>query len=231
MGKDFIPKNWSAFADWSDNYNTQLQVLAAKYGVSAAKLTQNGKDNDWVKYWVQAKFNGKQQEKQLGDYVDDMANGELNDPQPAEPTWALPADPPPAVPPGVKKRYREIAAFIKAQKSIYTEADGQLLGIIPPDEAGLSPDTAQPELKLRTLPNYGIETDFRKYGLAALRVEARKKGGDWELAATLTSSPGMFNIIPTNAGEAEQVEIRAIFQEKNQNFGVYSPIYTVVIQP
>ena len=41
----------------------------------------------------------------------------------------------------------------------------------------------------------------------------------------------MFNIVPTNAGEAEQIEIRAIFIEKNQNFGNYSPIYTAIIQP
>ena len=42
---------------------------------------------------------------------------------------------------------------------------------------------------------------------------------------------GVFNIVPTNAGEAEQIEIRAVFIEKNQNFGIFSPIYTVVIQP
>ena len=40
MAKDFIPQSWSAFADWTANFNTQLQVLAAKYGVSAAKLAQ-----------------------------------------------------------------------------------------------------------------------------------------------------------------------------------------------
>lgn len=63
MSKDFIPKSWSAFADWTENFNSQLQVLAAKYGVSAAKVAQTGKDSDWVKYRVQAKVNAKAQEK------------------------------------------------------------------------------------------------------------------------------------------------------------------------
>ena len=93
-----------------------------------------------MKYWVPTKFSAKAQEKQLTDYTDGIANGNLGAPQPNEPTWALPADPPVAVPPGIKKRFREIAGEIKAQKSIYTHADGELLGIIPPDEAGLSPD-------------------------------------------------------------------------------------------
>ena len=231
MAKDFIPNTWSAFADWSDNFNTQLQVLAAKYGISAAKLAQTDKDNDWVKYWVQAKFNAKLQEKQLNDYVAGVANGELNAAQPAEPTWALPAGSPTAVATGVKRRYREIAAEIKAQKSIYTESDGELLGIIPPDEAGLSPETTAPELQIDSMPNFALEVEFRRFGLDALRVEFRHKGGNWQLAAVLTSSPGVFNIVPTNAGEAEQIEIRAVFIEKNQPFGNYSPIYTAIIQP
>ena len=90
MAKDFIPRNWSAFADWTDNFNSQLQILAAKYGISAGKLTQTQKDSDWVKYWVQAKFNAKAQDKQLTDYADTIANGNLGTPQPNEPTWALP---------------------------------------------------------------------------------------------------------------------------------------------
>ena len=231
MAKDFIPNTWAAFADWTENFNTQLQVLAAKYGVSAGKITQTGKDADWVKYWVPAKVGAKAQEKQLTDYADEIANGSLGNPQPAEPTWALPADPPVAVAPGVKRRFREIAAFIKAQKSIYTQSDGELLGIVAPDEAGLSPETTAPDVKFHTMPNFALEAEFRKYGLDALRVEFRHKGGNWQLAAILTSSPGVFNVIPNEPGSAEQIEIRAIFIEKNQNFGNYSPIYTAIIQP
>jgi len=231
MAKDFIPNNWSAFADWSENFNTYLPDLAAKYGISAATLAQTVLDNNWVKYWVQAKVAAKAQEKQLNDYADEIANGALNAPAPKEPTWALPANPPPAVAPGVKKRYRETAGGIKAQKSIYTQADGELLSIVSPDEGGLAPEDTAPVLKLFSMPNFALEVEFRKFGLDGLRVEYRYKNGTWKLAATLMSSPGVFNIEPTTPGNAEQIEIRAIFLEKNEPFGSFSPIYTTIIQP
>ena len=231
MAKDFIPNTWSAFADWSENFNTYLPDLAAKYNVSAATLAQTAADNSWVKYWVQAKVAAKSQEKQLNDYADEIANGALNAPAPKEPTWALPANPPAEVEPGIKKRFREIAGGIKAQKSIYTQADGELLGIVAPGEGGLEPENAAPVLKLTTMPNFVLEAEFRKYGMDGLRVEFRRKNADWQLAATLISSPGVFNIAPTTPGTAEQIEIRAIFLEKNQPYGSFSPIYTAVIAP
>ena len=231
MGKDFIPQTWSAFADWSENFNTYLPDLAAKYGIKTTILTQTAADNNWVKYWVQAKVAAKAQEKQLTDYTDEIANGALNAPAPKEPTWTMPPNPPPEVAPGVKKRFREIAGGIKAQKSIYTQADGELLGIITPGESGLAPENTAPVLKLMSLPNFALEAEFRKYGMDGLRVEFRYKNGSWKLAATLMTSPGVFNIEPTTPGNAEQIEIRAIFLEKNQPFGSFSPIYTTIIQP
>lgn len=231
MGADFIPGNWSAFGDWSQNYYTQLVILAPKYGISADKMVQAQKDNAWVQYWVQAKLAAKNQKKQLDDYVSGVANGELNAPALDDPIWALAAGAPAAVNPGVKKRFRENAAFIKAQKSIYTTADGTLLGIVTAEEANLSPSDYTPEVKFLSLANFALEADFRKYGLDALRVEFRHKGGEWQLAAILTSSPGVFNFHPTTAGQAEQIELRCVFIVKNQPYGNYSPIYTALIQP
>lgn len=227
--KDFLPTNWSAFAEWLDNFNTQLVVLNAKYGLTG-ELVQLDKDNLWTQYWVQAKFNAKQQEKQLSDYVEAIDTGDTGDPQPDLPTWALPANPPGNVLPGLKKRIRSIARQIKANPA-YTRADGELLGIVSPEEAGLTPETTAPELKLRSMPNYAVETDFRKFGFDALRVEIRHKNGAWQLAAILTSSLGIFNVVPETAGDAEQIEARGIFLLKNQPFGNYSPTYNVVIQP
>lgn len=228
---DFIPSNWSAFGDWSQNFNTQLQVLAPKYGISAAKLAQTAKDNAWIQYWVPSKVAAKNQKKQLDDYVSAVSNGALNDPKLNDPTWALAGEPPVTVDPGVKKRFREIAAFIKAQKSIYTQADGELLGIVSADESNSLPDSYTPDVKFDSEPNFALEAEFRKYGLDALRIEFRHKGGEWQLAAILTSSPGVFNIHPATAGQAEQIELRCVFIVKNQPYGNYSPIYTAVIQP
>ena len=231
MAKDYIPNTWSAFADWMNNFFEQLNNgLAVKYGV-AAKMAQVEKDKLWVQYWVAAKITAKQQEEQLTEYVDKIAGGALGSSPPTDPVWTLPADPPSNVAPGVKARIREVAATIKAQKSIYTTADGELLGIISPDEADRDPADFTPDLKLRSLANFAVEAQFRLLGLDALRVEFRHKGGDWQLAAILTSNPGVFSVAPQTAGNAEQIEVRAVYVEKNQNYGNFSPNYPVVIQP
>lgn len=229
--KDYIPQNWAALAVWLANFSFQLQGLALKYNVPESKVTQIGLDNTWVQYWVEARNSAKQQEKQLSDYFTEIVRGDLGAPQPTQPIWELPSNPPPFVSPGINKRIREIAASIKAQKSIYTRADGELLGIVTPEEAGFNEMEFTPEVRLRSLSNYAVEADFRKYGLDALRIEYRHKNGNWQLAAILTSSPGVFNVVPTTFGNAEQIEVRAVFVVKNQIFGNYSPSYTIVIQP
>lgn len=227
--RDFLPNNWSAFAEWLDNFFTQFGTLAAKYGLTA-ELTPLERDNLWTQYWIQAKFTAKQQEKQLSDYIELVANGDTGESQPTDPAWALPPNTPNGVAPGIKKRIRAIVRQIKANP-VYTTADGELLGIVGTDDNSLSPETTAPELKLRSLPNFAVETEFRKYGLDALRIEIRHKNGQWQLAAILTSSPGIFNVVPNTPGDAEQIEVRAVFVIKNQPFGNYSPTYNAVIQP
>lgn len=229
--KDYIPRNPAAFAVWFANFTVQLESIGGKYNVSGDTITNIVRDNNWVQYWVEARQTGKQQEKQLNDYWKDIIKGMLGAPQPSEPTWTLPPNQPVPVPPGIDKRIREVANFIKSQKSIYTIADGELLGIVTGEEAGKNPEDYTPELKLRSLANFALEAAFRLYGLDAIRIEYRHKNGNWQLATMLTSSPGVFNIVPQTAGTAEQIELRGVFIYKNVNFGNFSPIYTEIIQP
>ena len=227
--KDFLPNNWSAFKEWLSNFTTHFNVLATKYGL-AAETTPVVAMNTWVQYWMQAKVNAKQQEKQLTDFIEAIVNGDAGDPQPDLPVWALPPSPPANADTGIKAKLRSLARQIKAHPD-YTQSDGELLGIVAPEEAALNEAETAPVVDLRSLPNYAVETEFRKYGFDALRIEFRHKNGNWILAAILTSSPGVFNIVPSAAGDAELIEVRAIFLVKNQPFGNYSPIYNVVIQP
>lgn len=229
MGTDFIPNTWAAYAVWMANFTAQLGGLAAKYNLTAMMATVKA-DNDWIQHWIPAKAIAKQEEKQLTDFVALISNGKEGDAQPSVPIWELPAGAPPNVSPGIKNRVRAIARQIKANGQ-YTRADGELLGIVTAEEANLSPDSYTPSAAFDSMANFALECEFRKYGLDALRVEFRRKGGEWKHAATLTSSPGGFNIHPTTAGVAEQIELRCVFIVKNQPYGNYSPIYTAVIQP
>lgn len=229
--KDFIPQNSSAFAVWFANFIVQLQALATKYGVDAAKVAQLMSDNLWVQYWVEARASAKQQERQIGNFYTEIVRGELGSPAPTQPVWALPGSAPHDVPTGICKRIRETANVIKSQKSIYTRADGELLGIVTPEEAGLVETDFAPDVKFKAQPDYRLEADFRKFGLDAVRFEFRYKGGEWQFAGFLTKTPGVLTIPPRTAGAAEQVELRAVFWDENKSFGNWSPIYTMTVAP
>jgi hypothetical protein len=228
--REYIPLNWAAFAVWLANFIVQLEVLKTKYGVSGDKITALKADNVWVQFWADAQAAAKQQKKQLTDYVDGVRKGKLGATALSNPVWNL-GTMPEVVPTGINDRIREVANGIKAQKSIYTIPDGEVLGIVTAEEAGKPESAYIPALKLESEPNYNIDTDFRLQGTDALQVEYRFKGGDWMVAATLTRSPGTFNIVPTTPGEAQSVEIRAIFIVDSKPFGQYSPIYSTVIKP
>ena len=229
-GRDFLPLNWAAFAVWMANFIKQLVVLKTKYNVSDDMIAALTADNTWVQDWVNNKALARQQGKQLTDYTEGVRKGKLGAPALSNPVWNLGAMPP-TVPPGINDRIREVANFIKVQKSIYTIADGGLLGIVTAEEAKKPESEYVPALTLEIEPNYNTEAFFRLLGTDALQVEYRLKGGEWQIAATLTTSPGMFNIVPTVAGEAQAVEIRAIFIVNNKPFGQYSPTYSTVIKP
>jgi hypothetical protein len=228
--KDYIPQNLTAFAAWILNFHAQLPPLAAKYGVSAAAVQSLKDDSDWAQYWAQSRIAAQQQEKQMTDYIAEIAEGSLNQPTPTTPQWSLPADPP-AVSPGIKTRCREITNFIKNQKSVYTRADGELLGIVSTEETGKPESEYQPRLKLQTLTGYRLQADFRKSGTDAVRFEIKRAAGEWTRIADVPKSPADFLVPTTTPGVPEQIEVRAIFLKNYQPFCSYSPIYTATIAP
>lgn len=226
--EDWLPIKPEEFAEWLENFNTKLPAFAAKYNISAAELGQLVRDLAWTQYWVQAKLQTEMQKKQINDYFDTITK-EPNEPQPAEPTLSLPPSTPDPVPPGMRKRVRDIAAKIKGQKAIYNQADGEVLGIV--GAAASRPENPRPTFELATLTNFSLQADYKKAGFKSIRFEYQHKGGAWQLAMIFTNSPGVFQVTPTVAGTAEQIFVRAIYLENNQPVGEYSDIKTALIAP
>ena len=156
---DWLPKPPEEFLEWIINFNQKLPgALATKYGISAATVTQLQADTDWTVYWVPAKFQTEAQKTQVNDYYDTITT-EPNEPKPVEPTLSLPPDPPAAVPPGIRKRIRDIASAIKGQKSIYNQADGEVLKIV--GGAPAKPDNPKPVFDLETLTNFALKATLK----------------------------------------------------------------------
>jgi hypothetical protein len=220
--EDWLSEKPEEFAEWLDNYSARLPgTLATKYGITADELTQLARDNAWTQYWVQAKLQTEMQKTQVNDYYKTITS-EPDEPQPAEPSLSLPPDAPPPVPPGMRKRIRDLAAKIKGQKSIYNSADGELLGIVGSTQT--RPANPKPVFNLTTKSNFNLEAIYKMLGFKSIRFEYQFKGGAWQLAMIFTNSPGVFQITPQVAGVAEEVFIRSIYLENNQPVGEYSDI-------
>lgn len=233
MLEDYLPRNWDEFNGWIQNFAQQLPKFTAKYGISAANLTALDADAAWTAYWTQARTNARQQQKQLTDYTDDIAKKPIGSAAPSEPTWELPPNAPAPRPPGIRKRIRQIAAFIKNNPA-YDEADGELLGIVGTDSGEPDALTARPTLTVRTLPAFALEVEYKKLEMDALSIELRRTSGaraDWEAIKVLTRSSGSFTVEPMVAGQGEQIELRAVYLKNDSPFGNYSDTVTAFIAP
>lgn len=223
--RDFLPSTWTAFAEWYDNFALNLPEVAVKYGIGAATKAAVAADNRWLQYWVAAKFTARQQEKQLTDYADAIADNEIGSTAPTAPAWSLPPNPPEEVAPGLRKRVRQLANQIKSNSN-YTEADGALLGIVAVTSESAPLDEMKPVFAAYAMPNYAVALEFKKQGMDAVLFEIRRTGADWVSVGTKTASPAKITI---QATAPEQIQIRAVFIKKDEPVGVYSDIVIVTI--
>lgn len=105
------------------------------------------------------------------------------------------------------------------------------MGIEGAQDAAADPSTFTPDYTLKTLANFELEVSFRKLGMDALKFQFRYKGGDWQSAGFLVTSPGVLSIPPSTPGIGEQIEVRAVYIRKNDEVGNYSDAKSAFIAP
>ena len=168
--------------------------------------------------------------QQLTKYFNAIAGNDPTLHPPAVINFSLPTPAPQEMPPGIEARTRDIARAIKGHL-LYSEADGELLGIVSPKKGDENLDAMTPEFAIKTLANFEVQVNFRKLGMDALKFQFRHKGGDWHAAGFLVTSPGILAIVPSTPGQAEQIEMRAVYVRKNAEVGNYSDAKPAFIAP
>lgn len=144
---------------------------------------------------------------------------------PAFQTLALPA----GAFTGIFEEFQELVADIKRCDN-YTRGIGEDLMIVAAtgeekEEAGLVPD-----LKLKTSAgSYAADISGSMQGVKILKVEYLKKGANIPQTFFLDKLPAVINIFPSQSGEPESGQIRAIFFENNKETGKWSPNYTLTV--
>lgn len=228
--RDWYPSSLDERADFHLNLANQAGAFAAKYGLSAGTLASIAADSAWYQFWAPSRAHIEQVGKQLTGYLATIKGNDPTLDPPATLIFELSGDPPAEVPPGIEFRTRALRRET-VNSSNYAVADGLLLGFQRPEGAPGDLTELAPELALRTLADFSVEATFSKKGTDAVRFEFRRKGGEWQPLGDKASSPATLEIPPQTPGQAEQVEIRAIFLKKYAPVGNYSAIYAVVIAP
>lgn len=230
---DFYPTSRDGRWAWHVNFFDQLRNhgFATKYGIPDDVLTAFEVIALWYAYWVPRWHAEDAYSQQLTKYLNTYAGNDPLAEVPSTPTQ--PAEgPPPAEPAvGIEKFTRKWAAQIK-KSAIYAPADGEAMGIAAPESEGRQPEDMKPTFKAVTREAFQVGVTFKKQGMSAVRFEYRHKGsGTWLPAGVLLASPGSFTVAPAVPGEAEQIEVRAIFMQGNENVGLWSAIEVVYVGP
>jgi hypothetical protein len=225
---DYYAQGMEGRAGWHQNFAMQIPTFQAKYNLTNAQVAQILADAAWVVYWVQARVQADMLMQQLTKYFNGIAGSDPSIDPPAPILFALNGEAPAEVPPGIEFRVREIARHIKGHAS-YNNADGELLGIVADESDAMDLTEAVPTINVRAMPGFKLEATFTKNGADAMRFEIRHKGGEWQQAAFLMSSPGEFSVTPAVPGVAEQIEVRAVSVKKNEDVGMFSQTATAFV--
>ena len=227
--KDWYPGRLEDRVAWHARLDERARDFAAKYGWDADLLAAIRADRLWIEHWHNEQVEHEATGRQLTKYIHVIGGNKTDADVPQKPKFNNSDDAPPEVPPGIEARTRALRRETVG-RTYYSEADGLALGFekLPADE----PDRSQlaPELKIKTLDNYRLEVAFSKQGMGAVRFEVRR-AGSWMPLGDKASSPAVLTVTPTTAGEAEKIELRAVFLKDYEPVGVYSPIYTALIAP
>lgn len=227
---DWYPKNLATLRAWAANFFLRRPEFEAKYPILQTKKAELEGACNWLMWWIDTRSIQDEWSQQFTKYFNTIAGNDPDADVPTTPAWAAPPGMPPDVPPGIEKLMRDTRREV-VNASNYATADGEAMGFEAPESEGLTPGDMTPAFELKTLAEFKLQATFRKLGMDGLKFQYRHKGGDWQPAATLISSPGTFTVPPAVPGEATQVEIRAIFLEGNNEVGNWSDAKSAFIAP
>ena len=112
----------------------------------------------------------------------------------------------------------------------FSDAIGEDLGFLGAEITPGVQQDAQPSLKPTAEVNYGVRLAGSMQGYSQMRIEWRKTGTTvWQLVTFISNLPADAIVSPTTPGQPESGELRAIFFQKNQPVGVYSPNYPLTV--
>jgi hypothetical protein len=220
--KSFLPTNAGERMLWLNNFSAKLPNYAAKYGITAADMTDTAAGAEYFAYWLDYKNQHLEYQKKLTQFLLEIAAGDTNSVAPAAPTVGTA---PAAVLPGIFTRANYLAVRIKSHQ-LYTPADGNDLGLEGAEQTPPTTDI-QPVITLRKGSGGHPEIVWTKMGMDALEIWKDSGNGVFALL-DIDLTPNYTDPSPLPAAPAHW-KYKAIYRKDSNHFGQWSEEVSVSV--
>jgi hypothetical protein len=229
--KRWFPTNLPARALWFENFATQFAIVATSLGFTNADIEQVNDDNEVFQFLADIFNQIKAFEEAVRQYrviITEEAVGATTPQFPANPNFVLPK----TIATGIFERLDKLRTRIMAADN-YTNETGALLDILSKQTESIASADAKPTIQVSAAQmNYLFSLVVSGRAEAdSWEVWILRKGGTWTNAKTGVGKSVDVTITPTNAGEAEQIQVRVQLRKNNQNYGQPSDIVYVTVNP
>lgn len=235
--QNFFPSRLAQQAIWLNNFKGKLPGHNATLGLPAGEVTAIVGDCLWLIYVIGSWLGALRTFGQSGtQYLTLIQTGTVGASPLAAPIFNVPAIPvgTAAVIPGALNRLFDFVQKIKAVAPPgYTDAIGEDLGIIGPEE---NPDDHPvPKFSLEGITGPGgtaqVRINFFKYTHQGVYLESRRNGGAWEFLAIDTERPYLDERPLLVAGTPEVREYRMRYWDKGTPNGPWTDVAKITVGP
>jgi len=223
MRNKYLPRTDKARAIWLNNFALKFATAAAGLGFLPADVTSVSNDSAMVNYLINLVETFVTAKEQRVNYRNLILSGPLGKPAGSPPLAPNVGVAPTAVAPGVFPRIAKLVQRIKNCPA-YTEAIGKDLGIIGSEQSP-NADVSKPVLKL-ILKGGRVEVQWTKGNAHALRIEADKGTGTWQLLA-IDIVPHYTDLTPITAPGVWRY--RAIYMIDDKLVGQWSDVASISV--
>ena len=226
----WFPGNFSARADWFDNFYTQFAAVAASLGFDADDITAVRNDNQVMQFLADVFTQAKAFDDAARQYRKIITEDDTGKPTPefpANPAFALPV----VVPTGIYERLDKLVDRIKVTPN-YTDETGALLGIIPTQEGDVPELDVKPTIKAFSAAmghHFSLVVEGREKATTWNALIKRDGSDKWELAKTASGKSVDITVELIAAGKPEQIQVIVQLQKSNADYGQPSdPVYVTL---
>ena len=227
----WFPTSRTERAAWFQNFAVKFTVIAASLGFTQADIDSVNADNAIVQYLNRTLLATENYTKAVVSFQRTILLGKRGATTPDFPALNGPLVPTvPAT--GVFERLERMVRRIRVATN-YTPEVGGLLGIIPRNAGRPDMLSVKPTFKVSAAArpfSFEIRVVKRTFKVFCVYVQ-RQSSKEWEMAATLTRTPVVLDVIALTPNMPEVIRVRVRMWEGNEPVGQFSDVRVITLSP